>query len=156
MKKPILLLLTGVLLGAGGYWLFQRAQSKGQLDEARDRMSYAVWKAGKSIKEATDEVREELGKTGVVVRDKTKSATDAVSGAVSDTALTTQIKTRLLGESGLRGVGVDTDRGVVTLSGSVATHEDIARAMKIALEADGTQRVVSRLQLSAAKPAPAP
>ena len=156
MQKTLLLLLTGILLGAGGYWLYQRAQSKGQLDQAKDRMTYAVWRAGKSIKEAADEVKAELGKTGVVVRDKAKSASDAVSAAVSDSALTTGVKAKLLAESGLRGVGVETEQGVVTLSGTVSSHEDIARAMRIALETDGTRRVVSRLQMSAEKPPTAP
>lgn len=156
MQKTLLLLLTGALLGVGGYWLFQRAQNKGQLAEAKDRVTYAAWKAGKSIKEAADEVKSELGKTGVIVRDKAKSASDAVSAAVSDSAVTTGVKAKLLAESGLRGVGVETTEGVVTLSGTVSSHEDIARAMKIALEADGVRRVVSRLQISAEKPADPP
>lgn len=156
MKKTFWTLIIGALLGIGGYWLYQRAQSKGQLDQARDRMSYAVWKAGKSIKETAEEVKAELGKTGVVVRDKAKTATDAVGAAVSDTAVTAAVKAKLLGESGLRGVSVETAQGVVTLGGTVTSHEDIARAMKIALETDGTRRVVSRLQVSAEKPAGAP
>jgi hyperosmotically inducible protein len=156
MKKTILILLSGVLLGVGGYWLFQRAQNKGQLAEAKDRVTYAAWKAGKSLKEAADEVKAELGKTGVVVRDKAKSASDAVSAAVSDSAVTAGVKAKLLAESGLRGVGVETAQGVVTLSGTVSSHEDIARAMKIALEADGARRVISHLQVSVEKPASAP
>lgn len=152
MKKLILVFLVGAGAGVGGYWFYQRAQSQGHLAEARDRVSYVVWKAGKSLKEATDEIKDELNRTGVVVRDKAKAAGESVTVAVADTTITGSLKAKLLSESGLRGVGVDTDRGVVTLSGTVGAHEDIARAMKLALETEGVQRVISKIQISAERP----
>ncbi len=154
MKKFLLIFLLGAGAGAGGWWFWDRAKTQGQFAETRDRVTYAAWKAGKSLKEAADEIKEEFNKTGIIVRDKAKAATESVTSAVGDTTVTASVKAKMLGDSSLRGVSVETERGVVTLSGAVTTHEDIARAMKLALDIDGAQRVVSKLQLSAAKAAP--
>jgi osmotically-inducible protein OsmY len=89
----------------------------------------------------------ELSRSGQVVRDKTA----AVSNSVSAATVTAAVKGKLLMESGLRAVGVETTDGVVTLTGSVASHEDIARAMKLALETDGVTRVVSKIQVAVTK-----
>lgn len=154
MKKLFVIFVLGAASGAGGYWFFQQQQPRGRLAEAKDRLMFTAWKAGKSLKEAADEIKAELAKTGIVVRDKAKTATQAVSLTVSDTAIAANVKGKLLAEPGLRSVGVETTQGVVTLTGTVESHEDIARAMKLALEPDGADRVVSKLQLNAAKPTP--
>jgi|SRR5437868_340094 len=147
MKKMLLVFVIGAAAGAGGYWYVQRSNTQSQLTEARDRVTYAAWKAGKSIKDFALEIKQELSRSGEVVRDKAKSTGDAISA----TAVTATLKSKLLAESGLRGVSVETADGVVTLTGEVASHEDIARAMKLALDTDGVRRVISRIQISAGK-----
>ena len=147
MKKVLISFLLGAIAGAALLWYLQRAKTKSQLDEARDRVTYAAWKAGKSIKEFVEEIKVELARSGQVVREKSTNVSNTVSAA----SVTASVKGKLLTESGLRGVGVETTDGVVTLTGSVASHEDIARAMKIALETDGVTRVVSKIQLAVAK-----
>ena len=147
MKKFLIGFLLGVAVGVALLWYFQRAKTKSELDEARDRVTYAAWKAGKSIKEFVEEIKVELSRSGQVVREKSA----AVGNTVSATAVTATVKGKLLTESGLRGVSVETTEGVVTLTGSVASHEDIARAMKLALETDGVTKVVSKIQLAATR-----
>jgi osmotically-inducible protein OsmY len=44
-------------------------------------------------------------------------------------------------------IDVDTTDGVVTLSGTVKSHEQIVRAMDIAYETEGVYKVVSTLQV---------
>ena len=46
---------------------------------------------------------------------------------------------------------MDTNDGVVTLSGTVSSHEDIAQAMKLAIDTEGVHKVVSSLQVKQAK-----
>jgi len=46
-------------------------------------------------------------------------------------------------------INVDTSDGVVTLSGTVSSHEEIAKAMKLAMESDGVHKVISILQVKA-------
>jgi len=147
MKKVLFSFLLGAVAGGAVYWFFQRERTKTQFDETRDRVTYAAWKAGKSIKEFVDEIKVELSRYGLVVRENSA----AVGRSASATATTATVKGKLLTESGLRGVGVETTEGVVTLTGSVASHEDIARAMKLALETDGVTKVVSKIQIAVAK-----
>ena len=147
VKKVLLIFLVGAAVGAAGFWYFQQAKTRSHLAEAKDRVTYAAWKAGKSLQEFAGEIKQELSRSGQVVREKAKSTGDAFSSAT----VTANLKAKLLTESGLRGVGVETTEGVVTLSGEVSTHEDIARAMKLALETDGVHKVVSKIQLSAGK-----
>jgi len=147
MKKILFSFLLGAVAGGAVYWYFQRENTKSHLNAARDRVTYAAWKAGKSIKEFVDEIKVELARSGQVVRETSVSVSKGVSAAT----ITATVKSKLLMESGLRGVGVETTEGVVTLTGSVASHEDIARAMKLALETDGVTRVVSKIQLAVAK-----
>jgi len=147
MKKFLIGFLLGVAVGVALLWYFQRAKTKSELDEARDRVTYAAWKAGKSIQEFVEEIKVELTRSGQVVREKSA----AVGNAVSAATVTTAVKAKLLTESGLRGVGVETTESVVTLTGSVASHEDIARAMKLALETEGVTKVVSKIQIAVAK-----
>jgi len=147
MKKFLLIFVIGATAGAGGFWFLQQSNTKSQLAEAKDRVTYAAWKAGKSLQEFAGEIKQELSRSGEVVREKTKSTGDSISAAT----VTATLKSKLLATSGLRGVGVETTDGVVTLSGEVASHEDIARAMKLALETDGVHKVVSKIQVSAGK-----
>src|SRR4030095_7505168 len=118
MKKVVIAFLLGAIAGGALLWYLQRSKARSQLEEARDRVTYAAWKAGKSIKEFVDEIKVELSRSGQVVRDKTA----AVSNSVSAATVTASVKGKLLMESGLRGIGVETTDGVVTLTGSVASH----------------------------------
>ena len=147
MKRFLLIFVLGAAAGAGGYWYLQQSKTKTQFAEAKDRVTYAAWKAGKSIQEFAGEIKQELSRSGQVVREKAKFTGDAISA----TTVTATLKSKLLAEAGLRRVGVDTTDGTVTLTGEVATHEDIARAMKLALETEGVHKVVSKIQVSSGK-----
>ena len=75
------------------------------------------------------------------------------SQAVDDSTVTAKVKTKLATDSQTSAIkiGVDTTGGVVTLSGTVPTPEDISKAMLLAMETDGVTEVVSTLQV---KPPP--
>jgi len=67
---------------------------------------------------------------------------------IDDTTITTTVKTRLAAEKGttLTRVQVDTDRGVVQLSGVVETAAEKARAEQIARGVGGVKSVKNNLQ----------
>jgi len=67
---------------------------------------------------------------------------------IDDTTITTTVKTRLAAEKGttLTRVQVDTDRGVVQLSGVVETAAEKARAEQIARGVGGVKSVRNNLQ----------
>ena len=68
---------------------------------------------------------------------------------IDDTTITTTVKTRLAQEKGatLTRVQVDTNRGVVQLSGIVDSTTDRIRAEEVTRRVDGVKRVVNNLQV---------
>lgn len=70
--------------------------------------------------------------------------------AVTDATTTATIKTKLLanGEVSGLGINVDTFDGVVTLSGSVHSEQAEALAVQIAQNVDGVEKVESELKTS--------
>ena len=72
-----------------------------------------------------------------------------VASASSDAAITTKIKARFAMERDLSlfSISVNTTDGRVTLAGNVASHQQIGKAMLIALETDSVREVNSTLQV---------
>jgi hypothetical protein len=71
--------------------------------------------------------------------------------ALTDTMITGRIQTALLSDPGMKGadVSVQTNKGVVTLVGTVQTHEQTGIASAHAQRQDGVVRVDSELSLTA-------
>jgi hyperosmotically inducible protein len=65
---------------------------------------------------------------------------------IDDTTITTKVKTSLLADPIVSGfaISVDTSRGVVSLTGIVNSTGERARAIQIAQEIGGVQRVDAR------------
>ena len=68
---------------------------------------------------------------------------------IDDTTITTTVKGKLAAEKGssLTRVGVDTNRGVVTLTGVVSSAADRAAAERVARSVGGVKSVVNSLQV---------
>lgn len=68
---------------------------------------------------------------------------------IDDTTITTTVKTRLAAEKGstLTRVQVDTNRGVVQLSGVVDSSIDRTKAEEVARRVGGVKNVVNNLQV---------
>jgi hyperosmotically inducible periplasmic protein len=68
---------------------------------------------------------------------------------IDDTTITTTVKAKLAADKGatLTRVQVDTNRGVVQLSGVVQSAADRARAEKVTREVSGVKSVVNNLQV---------
>ena len=68
---------------------------------------------------------------------------------VSDSAITAKVKTAMVAEPGLKSskINVDTADGVVTLTGSVDTPQNLERASQVAQGIDGVKSVDNRLNL---------
>lgn len=86
-----------------------------------------------------------------------ESASGAVSEAagkvaekVDDVAITTEVKTKLIADSQVaaRKINVDTKDGVVTLKGTVKTEQEREKAIQIARDTRGVQRVEDQLTVS--------
>lgn len=75
------------------------------------------------------------------------SGSQGVGGYIDDASITTVVKGKFLGQSGLDSmdISVETVNGVVTLTGKVDNQAQIGLAEGVAKEADGVKRVVNHL-----------
>ena len=154
MKRMLVCFLLGAAAGAGGYWYFQQDTGKAHLAQARTQVVSGAEKVTGTIKDTIGEInvndiKEELARTSMVVREKAKDAGQTIAGATANARTTLAIKSKLLAEPGLSAlaINVDTTDGLVTLSGKVESHEQIAKAVKLAMETEGVHKVVSTLQV---------
>jgi hyperosmotically inducible periplasmic protein len=72
-----------------------------------------------------------------------------VGETIDDATITTRVKTALLNDPQVGGLRIDVDtfKGVVTLSGSVKTKEEEAKAIALARKISGVSDVKSTLQV---------
>jgi hyperosmotically inducible protein len=145
MKDFFIGLLVGALLTAGIGWYFVIARNDPRVGHAWDVLDarLTAWHLG------GDDVRDELGRTGKVLRRQARDFGATMASASSDTAITTKIKAKyaLEHDPSMFGISVNTTDGRVTLAGDVASHAQIGKAMLIALETDGVREVNSTLQV---------
>ena len=154
MKRVLISFLLGLAVGAGGLWYLQQRQGQDRLHQAQDKFREGAGKIKEAVSDVVnefkpDEIKKELERTGTVVREKARKAGAAISDAASNARITASVKTRLIAEPGLSAlsINVDTTDGLVTLSGTAASPEQIAKAVRVALDTDGVHKVISTLQV---------
>jgi hyperosmotically inducible protein len=122
----------------------------------------------KSREKATDKVEGTAGAVAGAVKtgaektvEGTKKAAGATKSAVSKTGenitdgwITSRIKTKFLGEEVLRAssINVDTNNHVVTLKGAVPTVAAREKALALAKEVEGVDKVVDSLKVTEKMP----
>lgn len=81
--------------------------------------------------------------------DKTRDAGRTTAVAASDTALTTKVKANLLAQPELKSLGihVETEKGVVMLSGFVESKAEADKAVKAAKATEGVSSVKSAIKV---------
>lgn len=174
MRNVVIVLLLGVLVGAAAVHLYHtrelRSRSSPQTETASpsagakstdtadasfiDRAREGAASAKDAIVDkfaewhlTPDEIKEDLGKTGQVVRSKARSAGGSIAHATSNARIVAVIKARytLDNELSARTIDIDCDAGKVTLNGTVASTALISKAVALALDTDGVTDVTSKL-----------
>lgn len=154
--KAFLALVVGVLVGAGVVWVYTTKEGKSSAHAAGDQVESVAKSARDTIQEKMkaldlrpDQVKEDLERTGRVIRRKAREAGQAISDATADARITGAIKAKLVGSKELSSlsISVNTTDGVVTLSGSVNSMEEISKAVLLAMDTEGVREVVSTLQV---------
>ena len=99
--------------------------------------------------EAKEAARDADDKTDAAQRKAGDKADDA-GDAVGDAALTSKVKTKFLADDDISGLKIDVDsnNGVVTLTGTVTTAAEKALALKTAKATDGVKSVVDHLKVA--------
>jgi hyperosmotically inducible protein len=120
------------LIGAAGC---EKAGRPGPAESAGRKVDRAIEKLGDKVDKTADRAREQTAKAGQVV---------------DDAAITTAIKAHILAEPGLKvlKIDVDTVNGIVTLSGSADSQQNIEKAAQIAGAVQGVKSVENRLAVS--------
>jgi hyperosmotically inducible periplasmic protein len=108
----------------------------GPAETAGKKIDQMTDKASKRIDEATDEIGKKLGEQG-----------EKASVTIDDAEITTKVKAGIFAEPGLKTlqIGVDTIKGVVTLSGSVDSSPSSDRAKALAGAVAGVKEVKNLL-----------
>ena len=79
----------------------------------------------------------------------TENAASKTGEFITDAAITSEVKTKFLAEPGVSGlnINIDTNDGVVTLSGNVKSKAEADKAVAIARQNAGVKRVVNNLRI---------
>ena len=125
-----------------------REVAKDARDEAKEAREAAREHANDAREEAREESRD-AHETAREARDDSRDAVGTAGEAVTDGWITTKVKGSFVGEDALDGsdIDVDTNDGVVTLSGTVASEAGRARAIAIAKKIDGVKSVKDELRI---------
>jgi hyperosmotically inducible periplasmic protein len=156
--KVLLALLVGMALGVAAIWYLRdhKVQIGRRTTEGQTTFTDTSTSSSdklESMKLRGEDIKEELAKTGRIIRDKAEKAGQKIADATADTRTTATIKAKYVSDPDLSAwnISVNTTDGVVTLSGTVSSEDKIGKAMLLALETDGVQQVVSTLQVKAEK-----
>ncbi|QWD04400.1 BON domain-containing protein [Polynucleobacter paneuropaeus] len=106
--------------------------------------------AGKKIDQASESVSTSVSNTADKAGDAMSQQTKNAGQMIKDTDITTSIKLALMNEPDMQStkITVDTNKGVVTLSGSVSNSSNKDKAIKLAESVDGVKSVQNKLKLS--------
>ena len=94
-----------------------------------------------------DDIKEEIAKTGSVVRSRARAAGESIATATASARVVAVIKAKytLDKELSSRTIDVDYKEGKVTLRGTVAAPALVGKAVAEALDTEGVTQVVSQL-----------
>lgn len=103
--------------------------------------------AGKNIDETADKANQKIGKAVDDVGEKMSEQGMKAGMVIDDTEITAKVKAAILAEPGLKTlqISVDTQNGVVTLSGSVDSQSSSDMAKALAAAVSGVKDVENRL-----------
>jgi hyperosmotically inducible protein len=125
-------------------------KSAGAVGTAAHKSAGAVDKSKEKVGEAAEKTGEAIGTAAKATGKAVGTAAEKTEEAVTDAAITSEVKTKLLGDGKTPGlkINVDTDNGVVTLHGDVATAEARTEAVRLARTTKGVKRVVDKLTVA--------
>lgn len=130
-----------------------KEEAKEAARETKEDVKESTRTAKDKASETTREAREEAKETAHDTKESARGATGTAGAAVTDSWITTKVKSSFVGVDALEGsdIDVDTKDHIVTLRGTVPTENAKNRAVAIAKKIDGVQSVKSELTVGAKK-----
>jgi len=118
------------------------------------KAQHTAWvQDAKAGKKAADTAQTGIDCTALTGTDKAsceaRSKTELTKDALADTAITTKVKTELMAEPALKSldVHVETTNGTVMLSGFVPSQAEVDKAVDVARNVKGVNKVQSSLRI---------
>jgi hypothetical protein len=154
MKSFAFGFVVALLILAGIIWYYSDKNSHAR--QARDQFTGATTQTREFVQEklgdlnlSPDSIKDELARTGQIIRRKTQAVTHSVSEATADDRITTAITAKLAADPDLSpfSISVKTTDGHVALSGATSSPGNIAKAIQLAMNTDGVVEVVSTIQV---------
>jgi osmotically-inducible protein OsmY len=158
-------LIIGIILGAVGYWYAQTkiqqhpeaeqryensaAQAHASASDTAGHLSDAFKAKLEALDLRSDQIKDELARTGKIVRTKTHDLGEKVADTTADARIEAAIKASYVADPKLSvwQISVSCTQGHVTLAGTVSAPEDVGRAVALAMDVDGVRDVISTLQI---------
>ena len=144
MKLRFLQLAVAASLAFAGTSSISRAQpvepsTQAARDAAQDEL--------RTLHLRAEDIKDELARTGRVVRRDAGKVGQTVADSTTDAQITAAIKVKLVADRDLStlDISVNTTAGVVTFTGTAPSPEHIGKAMLLAMETAGAREVVSEL-----------
>jgi hyperosmotically inducible protein len=151
----LLVLILGIAVGAAAVWYYREHnhhpnQSTGeQIESAAKSARDTIQDKLRSLNLRGSDISNELARTGRIIRQQAHEAGQVISDATTDARITAAIKAKLVRDPDLSAwnISVNTTDGMVTLSGSASSAENIGKAVFLAMETEGVRQVISTLQV---------
>jgi hyperosmotically inducible periplasmic protein len=114
-----------------------------------DKVQGEAKEAARETDAKTDRAKDKADAKTDSAQKKAGDTADRAGDSIGNAALTSSIKTKFLADTAISGLSIDVDsnNGVVTLTGTVPSAAEKARALKVAKETEGVKRVVDRLKV---------
>lgn len=109
--------------------------------------------AQEKVKQGAVKTKDAVVKGATVVAAKTKEGVSKTGEVITDGWITTRVHERFVGQDLLKDsdISVDTDKHVVTLTGTVLSVAGRRKAMSVAKHTEGVHRVVNRMTIGPKK-----
>jgi hyperosmotically inducible protein len=132
---------------AAGATIAQKTENAAE--NVGDKTRQAAANARENTKDAAATAAAKTDNATDRAADKTRDAGRTTAVAASDTALTTKVKANLLAQPELKSLGihVETEKGVVMLSGFVESKAEADKAVKAAKATEGVTSVKSAIKV---------
>ncbi len=115
--------------------------------EAAENAGDAMEHAGEEASAAAKEAGRDIANAAETAGEKAAAAGDKAKAKMDDASITASVKSKLIADPEVKGVGIDVDtvNGTVTLSGTAKSSYEKTEAEKLARHTDGVVSVVNKI-----------
>src|SRR5438105_14657118 len=111
--RALFALIIGILIGAAAFWFYTTNQGKSAAHNSGEQIQNATKSARDTVQDKlkdldlrSDDIKDELARSGKVVRRKAREAGQAIADATADARITGAIKAKRLADRDLSALSI--------------------------------------------------